>query len=239
MIWKENPLVSVIIPVFNGEAYLAEAIESALGQTYPPLEVIIIDDGSTDRSAEIARRYIPAVRYQHQPNAGVGAALNRGIEAAEGDFLAFLDSDDLWVGEKIARQIAAFEGDPGLDVVFGHVQQFGSAEAAAGTSGEGLPGYLKGTMLVRRETFRRVGRFDSKWRVGDFVDWYARAVERGLRGLMLPEIVMRRRIHADNMGIREREHRTDFARILKASLDRRRAQIVCAPTNRQGVEKAG
>jgi len=218
-----EPLVSVVLPVYNCERYLAEAIESVLGQTYQRLDVIVIDDGSTDGSADVAGRYTPPVRYSCQPNAGVGAALNRGIQMAEGSFLAFLDSDDVWVRGKIARQMAAFAQDPGLDMVFGHVQQFlDPGVRSAGYRAEILPGCSKTAMLVRRDSFSQVGMFGTTWRVGDFADWYLRAIEHGLRGVMLPDVVAKRRIHDANMSIREREHQLDFVRILKASLDRRR-----------------
>ena len=89
-----KPLVSVIIPVYNAERYLAEAIESVLAQTYRPIEVIIVDDGSTDSSADIAKRYNSLVRYFFQPNSGLAAARNKGISQAKGSFFAFLDVTD-------------------------------------------------------------------------------------------------------------------------------------------------
>ncbi len=218
-----RPLVSVIIPVYNCAEYLAGAIESVLGQDYRPIEVLVIDDGSTDNSAGIAERYSWPVHCCLQPHGGVSAALNRGTDLAQGKLFAFLDADDVWVEGKLTRQVAALERDAALDVVFGHVQQFRvstGSERSASTAA--IPGYLKGTMLIRREAFIRVGKFDTRWRVGDFVDWYLRASDRGVRSLMLPDVVLKRRIHADNLGRRERKHRADFARILKASLDRRR-----------------
>ncbi len=97
-------LVSVIIPVYNYDRYLGEAIESALGQTYQHLEVIVVDDGSTDQSGEVARSFAGrGVRYCHQVHAGIGPARNRGVELAQGEFLAFLDADDRWPLEKLER----------------------------------------------------------------------------------------------------------------------------------------
>jgi len=102
--------VAVIIAVYNGERFLAEAIRSALAQTVAPFEIIVVDDGSTDGSAEIARRF--DVRYYYQPNAGVGAARNAGLEMATGSFVAFLDADDRWCVEKLERQLAALSPAP-------------------------------------------------------------------------------------------------------------------------------
>lgn len=220
-------MVSVIIPVYNGEKYLAEAIESVLAQTYRPIEVIILDDGSTDNSADIAKRYTSA-RYHFQYNLGLSAAQNQGVNIAQGSFISFLDSDDIWVPDKLTQQMNAFNANSNLDMVFGHVEQFLSPELKEksqtfpGHAEEIMPGYSTGTMLIKRDVFLRVGLFDTQWRVGDFIDWYSKAIEQGLKGLMLPDVLMKRRIHTNNMGIREHKHQTDYLRILKASLDRRR-----------------
>jgi glycosyltransferase involved in cell wall biosynthesis len=225
---SEKPLVSVIIPVHNCERYLAEAIESVLSQTHQPLEIIVVDDGSSDRSAEVARRYAPPAWYYFQPNSGVGAALNCGIDQARSSFFAFLDADDLWTKDKLTLQMTAFDNDPELDIVFGHVKQFHSPELSGDQKrrihcpAEAMPGYGAGTMLVTREAFLRVGPFETKWQVGEFVDWYSRAQDLGLRARTLSEVVYKRRLHTTNLGIRKRDAQTDYLRILKASLDRRR-----------------
>jgi glycosyltransferase involved in cell wall biosynthesis len=221
--------VSVIIPVYNCERYLAAAIRSALAQTEPPDEVLIVDDGSTDGSASVARGFGAPVHYLSQSHTGLSAALNRGVERARGSFLAFLDADDLWVEDKLARQLDALAADPTLDAVFGYVEQFASPElapAAQPSVPEGArlaPGYLAGALLIRAEAFHRVGPFDPRWQIGNFIDWYLRAHEAGLRHTMLPEVFLRRRLHTDNLGIRERAQRHDYARILKHALDRRRS----------------
>jgi glycosyltransferase involved in cell wall biosynthesis len=228
---SNNALVSVIIPVHNCERYLAEAIESVLTQTYRPIEIIVVDDGSTDGSANVAKRFTPPVRYHFQPQSGAGAARNRGTELARGNFFAFLDADDLWLEKKLALQMAILESDPGLDMVFGHVEHFHSPElddsqkARLDCPREPLPGYLPGTMLIREDDYLRAGAFDSKWKVGEFVDWYIRAMERELRSVLVPETLLKRRVHGSNIVIRERKSRVDYVRILKASLDRRRKKM--------------
>jgi glycosyltransferase involved in cell wall biosynthesis len=223
-------LVTVIIPVFNGERYLSEAIDSVLNQPYCPIEVIILDDGSTDNSAGIAKRYLPSIKYYYQPNGGLASALNNGISRSEGEYLAFLDADDLWLPDKLNLQIKTFEAEPTLDMVFGYMRQFFSPdlekERRAGIMqiGEKMPGYIKGTMLIRRESFFRAELFDTRWHLGDFVDWYSKALEKGLKSFMIPDVVMERRIHENNMGIKQRKFQSDYLHILKASLDRRRQQ---------------
>lgn len=221
-----QPLVSAIVPVRNCERYLAEALESALAQTYLPVEIFVVDDGSEDGSGEIAKSYVPAVRYIFQTSAGAAAARNRAIPLAKGEFFAFLDADDVWLPDKLALQMAAFDAEPDLDIVTGYVQQFISPELdAEGMKGvycppDPMPGYIPSAMLVKREAFFRVGLFDEHSQA-EFISWWARAVELGLRIKVLPELVARRRLHKTNQE-RSRKSRQEIVRILKASLDRRR-----------------
>jgi len=228
---QESPLVSVIIPVYNYDRYLAEAIESVLSQTYRRLEVIVVDDGSTDQSAEVARSFAGrGVRYCHQVHAGIGPARNSGVELARGEFLAFLDADDRWPEDKLERQFQAFESDPALEMCFGQaVQLQNGPEWEAGIKEKFpvagmVPGMVPGTMLIKRAAFFRVGKFQGDWKVGEFIDWYARAVELQIRSVVLPDLFLWRRIHDSNQGVRERQAVSDYARVLKAKLDRKRAE---------------
>jgi glycosyltransferase involved in cell wall biosynthesis len=228
---KNNQLVSVIIPVYNYERYLGEAIESVLSQTHRHVEVIVVDDGSTDRSGGVARSFAGrGVRYCHQINAGIGPARNKGVELAQGDFIAFLDADDRWPEDKLTQQLEAFDSDPALEMVFGQAVQLQNGPAwEAGvrerktTAGDMVPGMVPGTMIIKRDAFLRVGKFQGGLKVGEFIDWYARAVELQIRSLVLPDLFLWRRIHDSNQGIRERQSVSDYARVLKASLDRKRA----------------
>jgi glycosyltransferase involved in cell wall biosynthesis len=226
---NKHDLVSVIIPVYNCESYLEEAIKSVLSQTYRPVETVVIDDGSTDSSTEIAKSFVPHVQYYYQPNSGLGAARNLGVKKARGTYVAFLDADDIWLKDKLASQMAAIKSDPEIDMIFGHVRQFLSTEAEdrirdeESLNTEIMSGYVAGTMLIKKEAFLRVGPFATDWRVGEFIDWYLKAKEHGLKNFLIPAVVMKRRVHDKNMGIRERKHQKDYVRILKTSLDRRRA----------------
>ena len=224
-------LVSVIIPVYNYDRYLGEAIESVLGQTQQHLEVIVVDDGSTDRSGEVAKSFAErGVQYCHQVHAGIGPARNTGVELAQGEYLAFLDADDRWPLAKIERQLNAFDTDPALEMVFGQALQLQNGpewEAAVKDykpSVPGMvPGMVPGTMLIKRDAFFRVGLFKGDLKVGEFIDWYARAVELKGRSLLMPDLFLWRRIHGSNQGVRERQSVSDYARVLKAKLDRQRA----------------
>jgi glycosyltransferase involved in cell wall biosynthesis len=184
----------------------------------------VIDDGSTDGSAAVAQGY-GAVRCISQMNRGLGAARNRGAMEARGEFLAFLDADDRWIADKLDRQFAALCDTP-ADMVFGHVRPFFSPEIHP-PPGEHralavLPGYSACAMLISRARFRALGEFATAWRVGEFIDWFARASHDGATSLMLPQVVVERRIHRDNMGIGRRADRPEYLRIVKAALDRQR-----------------
>lgn len=224
------PLVTVIVPVYNGLLYIVDAIRSITAQTYPNLEVIVVDDGSCDESGRaLADLDDGRVRYVHQPNAGTAAARNRGAALASGDCLAFLDQDDLWLPGKLAVQMAALAANPSLDLVLGHVWQgaFPAGATAegllAGHPGRCLAGYLPSTLLVRREVFARVGGFMEGHALAESFDWFVRARDLKLQEHMLPEIVAIRRIHGANKGRTQRHARPEYARVLKQSLDRRRS----------------
>jgi len=226
---QSNPLVSVIIPAYNCQRYVEEAIHSLLAQTYTSTEIIVIDDGSTDATADAVKHYVPPVKYAFQPNGGPDSARNHGIDLARGSFFAFLDADDLWVRDKLALQLDAFTKDPNLDAVFGHIEQFISAELNENLRSRimmrpgPMPGYTFESMLVRRDSFFEVGKFNTDHTLGAFLDWHARAQEKGLKSLMLPDIVASRRIHSDNLGIRRANAQSDYLRLLKGILDRRRS----------------
>src|SRR3954468_22992204 len=112
------PQVSVIIPVFNAAATVAETIESVLRQTFDDYEIIVVDDGSTDRTAHVLGRYQDRIQMIRRPNGGISAARNSGVAVSRGEYLAFLDGDDLWVPDFLARTVAALEDDPDCVMAF-------------------------------------------------------------------------------------------------------------------------
>lgn len=223
-------LVSVVMPAYNRAAYIREAIESILAQTAGRHEIIVIDDGSTDDTAAVARACGPAVAVHSQPNQGIGAAINHGLRLATGEWLAFLDSDDLWTPSKTADQLAWLAAQPGVDLVFGHCEEFVSPEIPIGQislgtrAGGSRPTQTYCTLLARRETFMRIGGFDEKLVLGHFIDWLARAKALGLSDGMVPETVLRRRIHGNNITMKRRADYADYLKVLKSHLDRSRAK---------------
>jgi glycosyltransferase involved in cell wall biosynthesis len=235
---SDAPLVSVIIGAYNAERYLGEAIDSVLAQTHRPLELIVVDDGSTDGTAAVAESYPPPVRCIRQENGGMAASRNRAVPEARGEFLAFLDADDRFTPTKLADQLAVFAAQPDLEIVFGRVSEFLSpdldaeARALLREPTHDAPWPTPNLMLVRRDAFNRVGLFDTDLKVGIGVDWCARANELGLRSAVPPVVVLERRLHADNNGIRRRDARPQYLHVLKASLDRRRADAGGSPSER-------
>jgi len=221
--------VSVIIPVRNGAPYIASAIESVLGQTEPPAELLVVDDGSRDGTAGIVSQFSGrGVRLIQQPPEGAAAARNRGVNLARHEILAFLDADDLWTSTKLEQQSAELRSDTALDMVFGYVRNFVSLDipramrARVRCPEESVPGRHVATMLIRRESFERVGLFETGWAIGEFLAWYARAQLLELREKMLPTVLLERRLHSANQGILKRSEHGDYVRVLKKVLDRRR-----------------
>ena len=223
-----DSLVSVVIPAHNSGPYIAPALDSILAQKHRPIEILVVDDGSTDSTAEMVRGYAPEVRVIEQEQRGHPAARNTGIRAAAGEFLGFLDHDDLWSPDKLELQIACFERNPRLDLVFGHIQNFFTPElppeerARLAVPLRPLPGLLQGAMLARRRSFDRVGLFSEQRSVGDFLDWYGRATEARMNIEMLPQTVVYRRIHANNFQRTHQHQRREYLRAVKELLDRRR-----------------
>jgi glycosyltransferase involved in cell wall biosynthesis len=220
--------VSVVIPAYNAENYLAEAIASVLAQTAAVHEIIVVNDGSTDRTAEIATGFGARVRLVKQANSGAAAARNHGVRQSTGEYLAFLDADDLWVPPKLAVQLAALSSVPAPEIVFGLITQFRSSELPVDAvhlpegAEEPQIGHLAGTMLLRRDTFDAIGWFTEDQERGDFIDWFARALEQQRRILVVDEVTMLRRLHLSNMGRTARLGPEEYARVLRRVIERRR-----------------
>jgi len=225
---KSVDRVSVIVPVYNGEKYLKEALDSILGQSTRPFEVLVIDDGSTDSTAEIVRQYGERIHYIRRNNGGAAVARNDGIKNAGGDYLAFLDADDYWDRKKLTLQLREIKKPGAANMIFGMNAQFYSSETGEDfrqryqCPSHPTKGAHPGTLLMKREDFLKVGLFSTKYKAGEFIEWYQRAKEAGLTSAFLPEVLMYRRIHPLNHGIVQKQQTEDYARIVKDMLLRRR-----------------
>jgi glycosyltransferase involved in cell wall biosynthesis len=226
---KES-LISCIIAVYNGERYLRESLDSILAQTYRPLEIIVADDGSTDGTAIVARSYGRAITYVRQANLGYWAAKNLGLSVTHGDFIAFLDVDDLWHPEKLARQIFRLEELRELGLCFTRFQNFWMPELAEEErryEGQFLSqpqsAWSISTLLARREIFQRYGDFHDGTRGLENMTWFLRAAGRGAVIEVLSDILTYRRFNVESFTRRGRAEVFDnFLPILKEWRDYQR-----------------
>ncbi len=203
--------VSVIIPTYNYGRFINEAIESALGQTYPPPEVIVVDDGSTDDTEAVVRSFGERVKYIRQENAGVCAARNYGVAESSGELIAFLDADDIWEPTKLEKQLARFSEDLQIGLVHCGVREFDDStsdivsvviEGAEDDAAENLLLWLEpsiigpgGTIMVSRKAFDAVGGFDTRMKCGE--DWdFCYRVARQFKVGFVPEPLVNYRCHA-------------------------------------------
>jgi len=204
------PLISCVVPVFNGERYLAETLDSILAQTYQPLEIIVVDDGSTDDTAAVTNRYGKRARYLWQSNAGEAKARDTGAMAARGELIAFLDADDLWHRDKLFRQVSQLRERPEIDISFTHFQNFWNPELAdeekryaVGRLSRVQTGWSISTFLASRSVFEKFGSFiDHRAPApgSESMIWYLRAAEQGAVIDILPDVLMFRRLHLANQS---------------------------------------
>ncbi len=194
-----RPLVSAIIPAYNAEDCIAEALASVREQTYENIEVVVCDDGSTDATAEIVQREFPEVLYVHQENAGPAVARNTAVAHASGELLATLDSDDRWTPEKIERQVAIFLAEPNVGIVAtnGIVESGDRRYPWARTDGPRLREVtvadqlcrdlrpLSPSAVIRREAFEEAGGYDTSVTWGEDLDLFCRIIAMGHRFLYL------------------------------------------------------
>jgi glycosyltransferase involved in cell wall biosynthesis len=221
--------VSVIIPVYNGGTFLNEAIESVRQQAYVPLEIIILDDGSTDDTGEIAASFEKEVRYHYQPNKGLPAARNSGLRMACGDVITFLDVDDLWSKEKTTLQIELLSNSPSAEIVLGYTQIMLHTGINDGVQvfqewESPVLAMSLGGAAFRKSVFDTIGPFDETQRYCDDWDWFMRARELNIEMVVHKEVVQFYRRHGKNMTNQQRLNNHYFIRMLKKSLDRRRTQ---------------
>lgn len=222
------PLVSVIIPAYNGENLLAATLASAFAQTYAPLEVIVIDDGSTDQTGRVAQSF-PSVKYVRQENRGNAAARNRGLVLAAAEFVALLDQDDLWHPQKIEIQMRALNAHPEAAYVLckGEVLlepgQTLPPTYGAETWSKPFFAPLPSALLARKVAFDRIGTFDTALRFGNDADWFARAVDGRLATVPVPEVLLQKRVHGANQGHAVGPMRRELFQLLQSSIHRKRA----------------
>lgn len=221
------PLVTCIIPVFNGEKYIESAIESVLNQTYKNIEIILADDGSTDNTPNLIRKYDGKIRYIRQPNAGSASARNLGISKTCGDFIGFLDSDDMWDKDKILLQLECFENNPEIDICLCNIKIINEKEKGILDKNYVIiTPYTVCSILIKAETLKKVGYFNINLKFGEDTDWFMRIRKLGIPVKILKEELVYARLHNHNLtnSINVRSREAIFSQI-KNVLDERRNKL--------------
>lgn len=230
---EPTPLVSCIVPVHNGEKHLGATLASIVAQSWSNLEIVVVDDHSTDASAEIAAAVDPRVRVVPCEGRGPAAARNAGVLAARGDYVAFLDADDLWLAHKLEVQMAFLMENPATDLCTSLAVNFIDGDTdheemrrryGSGRMTKAWGGYSIIALVTRRSTFDRFGLLDESSRTAECSQWFAQAVAAGASLQEIPEVLARRRLHdANTTGEMDREDSSDaMLRLIKSRLDRQR-----------------
>lgn len=223
-----NPLVSVIVPVYNGERFIREAIESILRQNYLPLEIIVVDDGSIDGTKEVIEAFGASVTYIPQDNQGPPAARNHGLRRARGEFIAFLDADDIWPDGRLTKMLQQFIEGRNIDVLVGLTQWVDTADRGIIKSGAFMTPIspaiapMLGSAIFKKSIFDKVGVFNSEYRYADDQDWFIRSKEQRAVISIFNEVTVLARRHTSNITKDRGWGDVDIMKILKRSIDRRR-----------------
>lgn len=197
-----NPLLSVIIPVYNGVEYLEEALLSVINQTYQPLEIILIDDGSTDNPKVVADKF-SEVKYFYQEHGGLPKARNYGIEKAKGEFIGFHDADDICYLDRFEKQMNLLIENPNVGVCFTQIQNFVQEnqnvreELRTEELLKPRMGFIS-SAVIRRNTFDTTGVFNEKFIHAEDMEWLIRAQDKAVVCAVVNEVLIKRRLHEKN-----------------------------------------
>lgn len=228
------PTITAIIIVRNGERFLIDTLRSIAAQSRPPDEIIVMDGQSTDQTAEIARAF-PSVRYLLQPDLGIANARNLALRAASGEFVAFLDADDVWTLDKLAVQITYMLEHPTLMYTTAWLNHFYDSDCPPRPGycpegfDQGIEGRTPGTMLARQAVFAQVGLFEPTLGLASEADWFARTQDARIPSDVIKTVLLHKRIHAQNSSIQRERYRQEWFVVMRQSLLRKRALQAAAP----------
>lgn len=213
--------LTVMMPCYNSEIYLPETLDSLRAQELE-FQLVVVDDRSTDNSRQVVQSLWPDAVIVQGEKKGIGSALNLALSHAKGEYLAWIDADDLWKPGKLDRQFEALKEHPEWDGCFVAVRQFFHSPMP-GQVPPAAQGRHRGSLLIKRSSFERVGLFREDIKIAEFIDWCARAQQAGLVLGELDEVYYRRRIHDTNTMKEPNLDKRDYLKVLKAHLDRKRA----------------
>lgn len=230
----EKDLISVIMPVYNGEKFVSQAIESILRQQYQSLQIIVVNDGSTDHSENILRQYEDSITYIEQENGGPPSARNRGLKEANGEYITFIDQDDIWHPDKLEIQLLEFEKHENLQIAIGFSLKlpFSSPDDLNPESlkKRSIFNLLLGSSLIKKSAFEITGNFNKLMLVGDDTDWFIRARENQLPISVHRDLVFYHRLHENNFT--KKTDRSKFVlQLLKQAVDRKKTSDMNAITS--------
>ena len=223
----DTPLVSIILAVKNGERFISEAINSLLAQTYHSYEIIVVDGQSEDRTAEIVKTF-PQIRYVFQGDYGLANGRNLGVKVAQGQLIAFLDHDDIWLNSKLQMQVKYLMEHPNIKYVISKVQFFSEPGFSprpgfrAQSFDSSQTAYTPSALLAYKNVFEQVGNFNPVFKVACDIDWFTRAQDNKIPMAIIPSVLLRKRIHSINLSSNVEINRRELMQVIKQSLDRRR-----------------
>lgn len=222
-----QPQVEVILPVYNGEKFIRQAIASILSQSTPVKKIWVIDDGSTDDTAAILEQLqneSTLIQVLSQKNQGVGAALNFGLSHLQEDWISFLDADDLWQSDRIESQLDFLQENPNCQMIFGQIEEFEDFSDDLPQKYKAREGVMEGlhrsTLLCKRNLFEKFGHFDQTLKVGEFIAWFQKVRNSGVNYHVVPKVLARRRVHGDNMTAKV--DRNEFLQLIRRQLIQKR-----------------
>jgi glycosyltransferase involved in cell wall biosynthesis len=221
-----NPLVSVVISVKNGELFLHEALKSVLQQKYEPIEILVIDGHSTDKTAEIALSY-EGVQHIMQPGRGIADGNNTGVNLAKGDLIAFLSHDDKWTSNKLSTQIRFMQENPKFAFTNARIKFFlePGCKTPSGFRTDLLQGdhigVIMETLVARKSVFDRVGPFDTSLKISEDIEWFARAKDYNIKSAVIQEVLLYKRVHDKNISIHTDHEYVDLFQAIRKSIHRK------------------
>ncbi|BAQ63086.1 putative glycosyltransferase [Geminocystis sp. NIES-3708] len=227
---NEQFFISVIIPVYNGERFLAEAIKSIIKQNYQPLEIIVIDDGSTDKTVNIASRFKDITKYIYQENSGVSRARNTGIKMAKGDLITFLDADDLFPSNSLEKYVDFIKNNIDVDIIQGYTQDQSLCQIEDDRllfESERKPHifFNVGSAIWKRSVFEKIGLFNESMNYGEDVDLWVKVNENRIKKVIIERITLFYRQYKSSINYETARGNMILMKVMKKYLDRCRQKL--------------